>query len=83
MAAKKTTAKTTAKKTTAKKTTAKKTAAKKTTAKKTAAKKATKKVVAITETQIQVQAYLLAEAEGFSGNPVEYWLQAEATLKAA
>ena len=46
-------------------------------------KKAAKKVVAITEAQIQVQAYLLAEAEGFSGNPEAYWLEAEAQLKAA
>ena len=63
---------------------AKKTTAKKTTAKKAAPKKkAAKKVVAITEAQIQVQAYLLAEAEGFSGNPEAYWLEAEAQLKAA
>ena len=83
MAEKKTTKKAAAKKTTAKKTTAKKTAAKKTVAKKTTKKATKKKVVKVTEAQVQLQAYLIAEAEGFTGNPVDYWLQAEAALKAA
>jgi len=31
--------------------------------------------------QIQEAAYYLAEKDGFTGNPYEYWLQAEASLK--
>ena len=75
--------KTTAAKATVKKAAAKETTAKKTTTKKTTAKKTTKKSVVVTPELIQVEAYLLAEKDQFNGNPVGYWLQAEANLKAA
>ncbi len=71
-----------AKKTTAKKTTAKKAAPKKTTAKKAAPKKttATEVKTSFGYNEIAVAAYLRAESNGFSGDPIEHWLTAEEDL---
>jgi hypothetical protein len=85
--------KTTVKKPTAKKSVAAKTAdpvATKTTPKKTAtakpaasakAKSSTRKISAEERYKMtEVAAYFLAERNGFKGNPVEYWQQAEAQI---
>lgn len=62
------------------------TAAKKTTAAKSAAKPAAKKSKASTANlqerykMIEVAAYYIAEKNGFSGNPVDYWIAAEAQI---
>lgn len=62
------------------------TAAKKTTAAKSTANPAAKKSKASTANleqryrMIEVAAYYLAEKDGFAGNPVEYWIMAEAQI---
>ncbi|MEE2756939.1 MAG: DUF2934 domain-containing protein [Myxococcota bacterium] len=70
------------KKTAAKKAAPKKTAAKKAAPKKTAAKKAAPKKakISVGYEEIAVAAYLRAESNGFSGDPIQHWLTAEEEL---
>lgn len=61
-------------------------AAKKTTATKSTAKPAAKKAKASTSDlesyyrSIEITAYFIAERDGFTGNPVDYWMEAEAKI---
>lgn len=60
---------------------------KKTATAKSATKPASKKTKATTVDleqryrMIEVAAYFIAESDGFSGNPVDYWIAAEAQIK--
>lgn len=55
--------------------------AKATTAAKSTTKKASTSDLESYYRSIEVAAYFIAEQDGFAGNPVDYWIKAEAKIK--